>query len=189
MEVHPLAQAEWIKLYGVLFDKEDRANMIFNGMRKNYIHVKNRNIKTDKKPIVLCGELYDGTWTLPGGKSFTSQLIKDAGGIYFYEKDSTSGSKKLDFEYILSNDSAIDFWILLSYNVSPITYSYLKKSQSRYTYLSVFEPTKMGVCNTATSPYFETGILEPYLLLREIKSLIHGVKLDSTKYFKPILNE
>jgi iron complex transport system substrate-binding protein len=190
LEVHPLAQAEWIKLYGVLFDKETEASKVFETIKKNYISAKNYNIISENKPVVLCGELYDGTWTLPGGKSFTSQLIEDAGGIYFLESDSTSGSKKLDFEYILEKDSIVDFWLLLSYSQSAITFSYLKENKPRYSYLSIFEPTKIGVCNTATSPYFEKGILEPHILLNEIKSLIHGVyKRDTSIYFKPISNE
>lgn len=190
LEIHPLAQAEWIKLYGVLFNKETEANKVFKAIKENYISAKNYNNSSNKKPVVLCGELFDGTWTLPGGKSFTSQLIKDAGGIYFLENDSTSGSKKLDFEYILEKDSIIDYWLLLSYSQSPITISYLKQNKPRYTYLSVFEPSKIGVCNTATSPYFEKGILEPHVLLNEIKTLIHGVyKRDTSIYFKPISNE
>lgn len=190
LEVHPLAQAEWIKLYGVLFDKENEASTAFDIIRKNYVSVKNSPINSDKKPLVLCGELYDGTWTLPGGKSFTSQLIEDAGGIYFLQNDSTSGSKKLDFEYILKHDSDIDYWILLSYNNQKITYSYLNINQPKYSYLSVFKPNKMAVCNTATSPYFEKGIMQPHVILKELKHLIHGISLaDSAIYFNPIAND
>ena len=182
LETHPLAQAEWIKLYGVLFDKLGIAQHIFDSIALSY----NQNLcqKQSDKPIVLCGELYDNTWTLPGGKSTTSQLIKDAGGEYFYSADTSSGSKKLDFEYVLSKDSLIDYWLLLTYNQRPVTYSFLKENYQRYSYLSVFNLNKMAVCNTAKNTYFESGILEPHVLLREIKALIHGdTPVDSLKYF------
>ena len=186
LEVHPLAQAEWIKLYGVLFEKEELADSIFNEIEKNYkseiVMASDSNL-----PVVLCGELYDDVWTLPGGRSFTSKLIEDAGGQYFLSSDTNSGSRKLDFEYVLSQDTLLDYWLLLTYNPKPITYQYLKENKPRYSYLSVFSPEKMSVCNTATSSYFETGILEPHILLKELKSLIKdSTRLENSKYFKGI---
>ncbi len=183
LEIHPLAQAEWIKLYGVLFNKLEKSQAIFDSLEMNYNGEK--CYKDTEKPVVLCGELYDDVWTLPGGRSFTSKLIEDAGGEYFYTSDTSSGSKKLDFEYILAKDSAINYWLLLTYNQQSVTYSYLKENKPRYSYLSVFKSKNIGICNTATSPYFEEGILEPHILLREIKWLIHNEQpKDSLKYFK-----
>lgn len=186
LEINPLAQAEWIKLYGVLFEKEQLADSLFQQIEANYLS-EIFSLADSQKPVVLCGELYDDVWTLPGGKSFTSKLIEDAGGRYFLETDTTAGSRKLDFETILSKDSILDHWLLLTYNSQPITFSYLKENKPRYSYLSVFSREKISVCNTATSSYFETGIIEPHVLLREIKWLIHNLEpKDSLKYFKKI---
>ncbi len=187
LEIHPLAQAEWIKLYGVLFEKEKMADSIFRSIEKSYLTEVVSKDSSTQKPVVLCGELYDDVWTLPGGRSFTSKLIEDAGGRYFLNSDSSSGSKKLDFETILSQDSTLDYWLLLTYNQKDISYDYLKKNKPRYSYLSVFSPEKISVCNTATSSYFETGILEPQILLKEIKSFIqHTENQDSSRYFKQL---
>jgi iron complex transport system substrate-binding protein len=182
METHPLAQAEWIKLYGILFKKEKEADSIFKYIEQQY----NSEIvasSTAIKPTVLCGELYDNVWTLPGGKSLTAQLIKDAGGDYFYSNDSTTGSKKLDFEYILQHDTGLDYWLLLTYSNKPVTLQTLKEKNERNKYLSVFNKEKIGVCNTAVTPYFEKGLIEPHILLKEIKNLLKtGLKLDSLVY-------
>lgn len=189
LEIQPLAQAEWIKLYGVLFEKEKLADSIFTAIEKNY-NDQVILIADSLKPMILCGELYDDVWTLPGGRSFTSKLIEDAGGMYFLHSDTSSGSRKLDFEYILSQNSVLDYWLLLTYNQQNITFEYLKENYPRYTYLSVFTPKNISVCNTATSPYFETGILEPHVLLKEIKSLIHHWEAtDSLKYFRGLENK
>ncbi len=183
-ETHPLAQAEWIKLYGILFDKERIADSIFNSIKTQYLAEIVRENES-AKPRVLCGELYDNVWTLPGGKSLTAQLIQDAGADYFYSNDTTTGSKKLDFEYILKNDSGIDYWLLLTYNNKPVSLQTLQNKNERYKYLSVFEANKIGVCNTATTPYFEKGLIQPHILLREIKSLVKtGNKPDSLVYIK-----
>ena len=187
MEIHPLAQAEWIKLYGILFDKKELADSIFNGIENEY-NLNRVNDSAKEKPVVLCGELYDNVWTLPGGNSFINQLITDAGGLYFLNKDTTTGSRKLDFEYILKYDSVIDYWMLLTYNSKPVTYSLLKTNQPRYSYLSVFQPNKVSVCNTALTPYFETSILEPHLLLKDIKSFIYQSQQAEYFYFSPLNN-
>lgn len=204
LEIHPLAQAEWIKLYGILFDKEKLADSIFNSIETNYLElIKSLNKDSNLvKPTVLCGELFDGVWTLPGGKSTTSQIIKDAGGNYFYKKDTSVGSKKIDFEVILKQDSTIDYWVLLSYDNQEITKKYLLEKNERYSYLSVLKTNKIGVCNTAKNTYFEKGILEPHVLLSDLIYLFHKKKpfdfpeisgqaaqdknIDSTIYFKAI---
>lgn len=189
METHPLAQAEWIKLYGILLKKEMEADSIFKYIEQQY----NSEIvasSTAIKPTVLCGELYDNVWTLPGGKSLTAQLIKDAGGDYFYSNDSTTGSKKLDFEYILQHDTGLDYWLLLTYSNKPVTLQTLKEKNERNKYLSVFNKEKIGVCNTAVTPYFEKGLIEPHILLKEIKNLLKtGLKLDSLVYVNDELGE
>ena len=185
LEIHPLAQAEWIKLYGILFNKQQTADSIFNSIESSY-NANRINDSSKTKPVILCGELYDNVWTLPGGNSFINQLIKDAGGEYFLTNDTTSGSRKLDFEYILQHDSVIDYWMLLSYNPKEITYSLLKENQPRYSYLSVFKPNKISICNTAITPYFETSILDPHLLLNDIKSFIYRDEKAEYHYFSPL---
>ena len=188
LETHPLAQAEWIKLYGILFEKENEADSIFNSIEHLY-NIEIDTISSHIKPRVLCGELYDNVWTLPGGKSLTAQLIKDAGGNYFYKNDSTTGSKKLDFEYILQKDSGIDFWLLLTYNNKPVSLETLRNKNERYKYLSVFDSNKIGVCNTAKTPYFERGLIEPHILLKEIKQLLKSnLNRDSSVYIKSLAN-
>jgi iron complex transport system substrate-binding protein len=186
LETHPLAQAEWIKLYGILFEKEKEADSIFKLIEQQYKSEIVAN-SSEIKPTVLCGELYDNVWTLPGGKSLTAQMIKDAGGDYFYSTDTITGSKKLDFEYILQHDTGLDYWLLLTYNNKPVTLQNLKEKNERYKYLSVFENDKIGVCNTANTPYFEKGLIEPHILLREIKYLLKtGLNPDSLVYIKQL---
>ena len=91
------------------------------------------------------------------------------------------------FEYILKHDTGIDYWLLLTYSQNPISLDNLKSKNERYQYISVFESNKIGVCNTAFTPYFEKGLIEPHILLREIKALIKtGNKPKSLIYINPI---
>jgi len=58
VENSPLAKAEWIKFFGVLFNKEKVADSIFNAIEKDYLAVKKlaKNAKT--KPTVLSGAMH-----------------------------------------------------------------------------------------------------------------------------------
>ena len=40
-EEHPLAKAEWIKLYGMLFGMESQADSVFEQIKKNYVAIAN----------------------------------------------------------------------------------------------------------------------------------------------------
>ena len=75
------------------------------------------------------------------------------------------------------------YWLLLTYSNKPGTLQTLKEKNERNKYLSVFNKEKIGVCNTAVTPYFEKGLIEPHILLKEIKNLLKtGLKLDSLVY-------
>ena len=50
LEKTPLGRAEWIKFFGVLFDKEKQADSIFEGIESNYLEAKKIALKASKKP-------------------------------------------------------------------------------------------------------------------------------------------
>ncbi|HKJ07071.1 MAG TPA: ABC transporter substrate-binding protein, partial [Flavobacteriaceae bacterium] len=52
LEKTPLGRTEWIKFFGVLFDKEKEADSIFNQIESNYLEAKKIAAKTEKKPLV-----------------------------------------------------------------------------------------------------------------------------------------
>jgi len=111
MESNPLGRAEWIKLFGVLFDKEKKGDSIFNEIENNYNRIKSKINKKKEKVLVFQGGFFGDKWFLPGGKSYAAQLIKDAGGKYQLENDNHSGSLPYNFENVLLKLPQADVWL------------------------------------------------------------------------------
>jgi iron complex transport system substrate-binding protein len=86
LETDPLGRAEWIKLFGALYCKENLADSIFNTEVDEYNRLKSfidQNIKS--RPKVLLGLPFKDTWYISPGNSFISKLINDSGGDYLWE--------------------------------------------------------------------------------------------------------
>ncbi len=186
-ENHPLGKAEWIKFFGILYEKEAEANAIFEGVESNYIRYK--NLAKSNKPNVLFSSLYNGTWYIPGGNSYASQFVKDAGGTYPWIDDSSTGSLPLSFETVANKQATPDIWI------NP-NYSYLKdmtSDDSRYfSFLksvrgNVYGSTKRLTPNGGND-YWEIGTLRPDLVLKDYIELfkLDKCREDSLFFFKKI---
>ena len=58
LEKTPLGRAEWLKLFGALYDKKDLADSLFNNIVKDYYQSNKIELKALKKPTSLAGVLY-----------------------------------------------------------------------------------------------------------------------------------
>jgi iron complex transport system substrate-binding protein len=118
-EEHPLAKAEWIKLFGMLLGKEAQADTVYEQSKLFYLVTSsftsiNSSLISDasrlERPRVLVGMSYGGVWYAPGGNSYTAQLIKDAGGCYLWAAD-TSRELRFSLEQVIALADSVDVWI------------------------------------------------------------------------------
>lgn len=65
---------------------------------------------TKQCPRVLAGMTYGGVWHAPGGRSFTANLIRDAGGCYLWSAD-TSRELAFSFEQVYALADSVDIWV------------------------------------------------------------------------------
>ncbi|MDG1227241.1 MAG: ABC transporter substrate-binding protein, partial [Polaribacter sp.] len=85
LEETPLGRAEWIKFFGILFDKEKKADSIFDVIKSNYLNAKQIALKAPKRPTILSGAIMSkDIWNLPAGESFVAQFLKDANLNYLW---------------------------------------------------------------------------------------------------------
>ena len=109
-EDSPLAKFEWIRLFGMLFGKQSLADSIFKQTNEEYLsHLAPRTSRL-ASPRVLVGMAYGGVWYAPGGRSYTAQLIRDAGGRYLWEADTTR-EMRLSLEEVFALADSADVWI------------------------------------------------------------------------------
>jgi iron complex transport system substrate-binding protein len=111
MEETPLGRAEWIKFFALFLDKEEEANKIFEGIETRYRALRAKARAATNKPKVMLESSYQGTWYVPGGRSYVAQFLADAGADYLWSADETRGSLRLDLERVLEHASQADFWL------------------------------------------------------------------------------
>lgn len=188
MEEHPLGRAEWIKVVGALLDKREEADSLFNLIESNYNETKALAQKVSDHPKVVTGSVYKGTWYAAGGKSYVARLIKDAGADYLCSGDTSTGSIPLSLEYVLQEYQAADFWI----NVNAKSLDDIHDMEPRVEILKAFQQGNVYYYSKRENPnggldYYESGIIRPDLLLRDLVSFLHkNTEQNETIYYKKL---
>lgn len=185
-EQTPLGKAEWIKFFGALYGKEKMADSIFTNIEKEYKNTIALAKKATNKPSVLAGDIFEGTWYLPKGSSWGSQLIKEAGGQYLWEETQGTGSLGLSFEVVFEKAKDADFWIT-SGQFS--TLKDMQKGNPHYSQFSAFKNKKVYSFSnkkgkTGGNLYYELAPNRPDLVLKDMVWVFHPELIPNYKpYF------
>ena len=185
-EETPLGKAEWIKFFGVLLDKEMKADSIFSTIETAYLDVKKKAAKAKTKPAILSGALYKDVWYLPTGNSWAAQFIEDANGSYLYKESSGSGSLSLSLESVLEKAQDADIWVAPSQFTS---FSEMEQANSHYEQFKAFQNKKVYTfANTRGASggllYYELAPQRPDLVLKDLVHFFHpGILPEHTPYF------
>ncbi|WP_111683949.1 ABC transporter substrate-binding protein [Winogradskyella tangerina] len=191
VESSALAKAEWIKFFGVLFNKEKEADSIFNQIEKDYQLAKEIAKKAKSKPTILSGAMHKEVWYLPNGSSPEAQFLKDANVDYLWSDTSGNGSLALSFEVVLDKAKDADIWLSPSYYSS---FDQLEGASSLYTNFSAFQNKTVYTFSNTTGEtggvlYYELGTARPDLVLKDIIKVCHPELLpDYSPYFFKKLN-
>jgi iron complex transport system substrate-binding protein len=186
VETSALAKAEWIKFFGVLFNKEKEADSIFNQIETDYLQAKKLASKVKTKPSVLSGAMHKDVWYLPSGTSPEAQLLKDANVNYLWSETTVKGSLPLSFETVFDKAKNADLWLSPSYYTSLET---LKKANEHYTKFDAFINKNIYTFSNTTGKtggvlYYELGMARPDLVLKDIINICHPELLsDYESYF------
>ena len=186
VESSALARAEWIKFFGVLFNKEQKADSIFNTIENSYLEAKKIAQNAKDKPTVLSGVMNANVWELPNGTSFEAQFLKDANLNYLWSDTTGNGSLKLSFEAVFEKAKDADLWLSPSYYSS---LEQLKKANKLYTNFEAFKTKNIYSFTNAKGAtggvlYYELGTTRPDLILRDLIKIGHPELLEGyTPYF------
>lgn len=175
VEGSPLAKAEWIKLFGVLYNKEKEAATIFKNIETDYLEAKKIAANALQKPTVLSGAMHKDIWYLPSGTSAEGILLKDANANYLWSDTKDKGSLSLNFEAVFAKAKDADIWISPSYYAS---LEALEKANPHYTKFKAFQDKQVySFVNTTGEAggvlYFELGMTRPDLVLKDLVKIMH----------------
>ncbi len=176
LEADPLGKAEWIKLFGALYCKENLADSIYESEVMSYNTIKSyveKNIT--ERPKVLLGLPFKDTWYISPGNSYMSSLVKDAGGDYLWQDSESTVSMPLGIENVYLRGMDAEFWLN--------TGSAEKREQisiidERLADLPCFKAGNLFNNNKRVSPsggndYWECGSVYPHLVLKDIATILH----------------
>ena len=188
METSALGSAEWIRFYGLLFHQSAKADSIFAIVEKNYNELKALAASQPVKPKVMC-ELKSGSaWYVPGGRSTTGKLYKDAGGDYLFDSYPNSGAVPLSFETVFDKAQDADVWLMKYNQPSDKTMAGIREDYSPYANFKAFKERNVYGCNTAYHTYYEDFPFHPDLVLKDLIKIFHPSLLPEyeLKYFSKL---
>mgnify|MGYP000002553401 FL=1 len=190
VEASPLGKAEWIKFFGILYDKKKEADSIFDIIETNYMAAKTLAQNVKKRPKVLCGAMHNNVWYLPQGTSPEAQILKDANVNYLWGDTKGKGSLALNFESIFEKAQNASLWFSPSYYNS---YEELMLASTHYSQFNAFKNKSIySFANTKGATggvlYYELGTARPDLILKDIIKISHPTLLQeyNTYFFKPL---
>lgn len=200
METSPLGRAEWMKFYGMLFEKSDakdskteissskagifqsKTDSLFAKIEKEYLNLKAAAKKLPAGLSVLTERKTGSVWYVPGGQSTIGILLKDANARYIFSEDQHSGSLAMSPEQILARAKNIDVWAFKYFGGKPLSRSQLLQEYAGYKSLAAFGSSRIYQVDTSREPYFEITSFHPEVLLREFILLSHPA--DNARFAK-----
>jgi iron complex transport system substrate-binding protein len=181
LEETPLGRAEWIKFFGVLYNKEKEADSIFKVIEKNYLSAKAIAQKAKNKPTILSGAIMSkDIWNLPAGESFVAQFLKDANTDYIWKNSKGKGSLSLSFESVIDKGQQAEYWIAPGYFSSK---DQMLNNNKNYQSFKSFKDGNLFTFSTKKGAtggviYFELGPTRPDLVLKDIIKITHPELLE-----------
>lgn len=187
MEPSALGRAEWMRLFGVLLNCQERSDSLFHVVDSTYQSLKHYAARLPLGLSILTERKTGSVWYTPGGASSLGTLFKDANASYAFADDHHSGSLALSYEQIIAKAGESDVWAFKFNGNKMMTRSDLLREFYGYDALKAFRTGNIYECNCSTTPYFEEVSFRPDYLLREMIQLLHpGVNLGGLRYYRKL---
>ena len=182
-EESPLGKAEWIKFFGALYGLENKADELFSAIEKDYKKTFEMAKKTNSKPTIMAGAMFEDQWYLPKGNSWGCSFLNDANGNYLWKNTKGTGSLSLSFEKVLENAKNADFWI------GPGQFSSLsemEKTNKHYMQFKAFQDKKIYSFSSRKGKtggviFYELAPNRPDLVLKDLVKILHPELLPTYK--------
>lgn len=188
MEASPLARAEWMRFYGLLFGESEKADKLFHEVDSSYTALKRQAQKAGEGRSVILDKITGSVWYMPGGRSTIGQMLQDAGARYPWASDEQSGSLSLPFETVLERGGESDVWMLRYSSNHDLTFDELLSEYHGYSQLKAFRNHEVYGCNVELSQFYEDTPFHPDRLLCDFLQILHPdiIGLPSLRYFLPL---
>lgn len=184
-ETHPLGRAEWLKVFGVLFNKRERAEKLFKSIETTYLNLVEEVAEYSSKEIVLVGTLYGDVFNAPAGGSYMAKILEDANIKYKYNETKGTGSISLTLEEVISDNRETGIWL----NVAAQSKDKVLEMNNRFRLLRSLQENEVYSYYHEVNCFWEQSAIRPHLLLQDICKIAYPNEFKSkTFYFYNRLN-
>ena len=200
LEQHPLARAEYVKLFGALTGRLDLAREFFGGVRERYLalaaSVSDPAPVPDSAPVSVSGSAlapvkvlmnlpYADSWYIPGVDNYMSRLVRDAGGVVLGAAEGSASSViSVEQAYHLSLEA--DIWLCPGYCTSR------SQLESTHHLFPHFGPISKGlpiynnvlrVNSAGGNDFWESGSVRPDMILEDLKTIFSSCRSSNALEF------
>ena len=182
LESHPLARAEYIKFFGLLTGRKERADSLFADIRDRYLSLVK---ESDAPKSVLVNIPYADQWYIPGGDNFMTRLIHDAGGVVLGAVPGRFESSVISVEKAYELAQEADCWLNPGWCATKAQLRSVHPLFADFPVLgkSVWNNTKQSTPGGGNA-FWETGPAHPDLILEDLRAIFDGTEVPGYYYFQ-----
>ncbi|MDE6370966.1 MAG: ABC transporter substrate-binding protein [Duncaniella sp.] len=178
MEASPLARAEWIKFFGLLWDTPSAADSLWRHTRDSYLALTDVASRVSPRPKVISDTPYNGVWWTSAAGTTWHAFLNDAGADIPLTAD-RSGVVPLSAEQMLAAASDADVWLIRYFQPMTLSLSDLRGENDMFSRFKAFRNGQVYGCNTETVPFYEEIPFHPQWLLADLIRVLHPSLADS----------
>ena len=178
LEQHPLARAEYVRLFGALTGRMEVADSVYAGVRDRYLELA-ATVDRAHSAKVLINVPYGDAWYIPGQDGYMSQLVRDAGGEVIGAAEGTSASSVISLEQAYGYSLQADLWL------NPGSCRTREELGAAHHMFPRFGPLANGlpiynnircVNEGGGNDFWEQGAVRPDLVLEDMISIMNHAK-------------
>lgn len=189
MENTPLGRAEWMRFYGRLYGQDEKADSLFETVRREYNDIRDKAHKATKRPKVLIDGVYGNVWNVPTDESVTGNIINDAMGFNPFGHYDMAGCAQLTPEKVLYEAADADIWFYRYFKPNDITLAQFAAENPNYNRIKAYKDGNVYGTNTRYSGVFDDAAFHPHWVLAEMVSILHPEITDipqTRRYYKKL---
>ena len=182
LESHPLARAEYIKLFGLLTGRAALADSLFADVRDRYLSLAKETVAPKK---VLVNIPYADQWYIPGGDNYMTRLIQDAGGAVLGAVPGRFESSVISVEKAFELAQEADCWLNPGWCATKAQLRSVHPLFADFPVLgkSVWNNTKQATPGGGNA-FWETGPARPDLILEDLRAIFDGTEVPGYYFFE-----
>ncbi len=178
-ETHPLGRAEWLKVFGVLFQCEKSARREFEAIEESYVTAMKKSAMISDVPSVFVGTIYGDVFNVPAGDSYMSKLLKDANAEYVYKDTKGTGSLSLTLEEAITENQTTDYWL----NVAASSKKAVRQLNTNFTQLKSYQDNTIYTYLDRVNCFWEESAVAPHKVLKDLIRIFHPEVMESKDYY------